>query len=126
MKKRGIGLIGAIFVLLVIGLLTLALTRGVATGAELRGLENLSTRAYLAAESGAQLAVQSALPRTGAPVCTAQTYTLNALGYRNCTAAVTCTQISAGGENFFAIESRGQCVADAMLTAERVVEVVVR
>lgn len=126
MKNRGIGLIGAIFVLMVIGLLTLALTRGVATGAELRGLESLSTRAYLVAETGAQLAVRSALPRTGGAVCGSQTYALASLGYRNCTATVTCSQISAAGENFFAIESRGQCAADAMLTAERVVEVVVR
>lgn len=125
-KARGIGLIGAVFVLVVIGLLAVALTRGVRTGAEQRGLENLATRAFLAAESGAQLGVREALPRSGSSVCTSRSYALSSLGYRNCSATVSCNQINAGGESFFSVESRAHCTADNMLVAERVINAVVR
>ena len=125
-KQRGLGLVSAIFLIMVVGLLTLAITQSVATAASAGAVETLSQRAFWVAESGAQLAVRRLFPEVGAAQCTVQNIDFSVLGANGCRATITCTTTLIGGNNYFAVESRGHCAADGDYVAERVVEVLVQ
>ena len=124
LSQRGLGLPATLFVLVILGLLAVAITELEQSAAEGVSMSMLSTRAFYAAESGAQ----SGLARlfdfdTGDPntvvnptACIADfslTYTV--AGLSGCTAAVTCSlqraDMDADGsaEYFFTIDSTGTC-----------------
>lgn len=135
--QQGLGLPATLFVLVILGLLVVAITELERSSAEGTSLSMLSTRAFYAAESGAQ----SGLARlfnfdVGDPdtivtpaACNADfVLTFSVSGLQGCTAAVTCVMQSADTdadgttENFFTIGSTGRCQSGETL-AVRSVEV---
>ena len=82
----------------------------------------LSTRAFYAAESGAQLRAENTLTPTacacsgGADV----TYNFTVTGLNQCSAVTNCTSFSANGNTYCTIVSIGRC---NNAVAERTVEV---
>ena len=125
-RARGIGLISAIFFLVVISLLAMAISRSVRDAGEGRVIEHLGFQALLVAESGAQVAVAHALPTTGAPSCGALDYDFATLGHRSCRAIVSCQAVSSTSATIYEIESRGRCALPSGEVAERMIEVSVQ
>ena len=101
----------------VIGVIVLAAVLGaamvnlVATGQQSVALEVVSTRAFYAAESGAQYGMQRLFPPDGgATSCADTSLSFDTPGLSGCSAAISCT--SAGPINatmFYTITSSGRC-----------------
>lgn len=121
-QQKGLGLVGAIFVIVVVALVSLAMSRMLAADKLTYSYEILGLKAFLAAESGAQLGVNRLMPPDSTGSCADQTFTLEAPSLRFCTATVSCSQTTANGEDFFTVTSRGQCSAGDFI-ASRSLEV---
>ena len=131
LAQAGFSLPVAIFVLVVLSLLGAAMTRMLATGAQSVGFEVLSTRAFYAAESGAQWGMNTIFPPRGSAATTCfarQDLSFSGQGLTGCSAQVTCAGpvvvANAGGATStqFRISSRGTC-GSGRDTATRVIEV---
>jgi MSHA biogenesis protein MshP len=121
-SQDGLGLVGAIFVIVVVSLLSVAMSRMLEADKLAQSYEILGLKAFLAAESGAQLGVNRLMPPDSGGSCSDRTFSFEAASLRFCTAAVTCTLTSANGENFYTLSSLGQCAAGDF-TASRSLEV---
>lgn len=121
-RQSGLGLVGAIFVIVVVSLLAVAMSRMLAADHIAQSYEILGLKAFLAAESGAQLGVNRLMPPDNAGSCVDRTFTLTATSLRFCTATVTCTETTAAGSDFYTISSRGECVTSGF-TASRTLQV---
>lgn len=122
-QQLGLGLISAVFLLVVVALLTVAVARSVRSSTAIRNLDLLGSRALLVAESGAQVGVRNALQ---AGSCGTQQIDFSSLGHNNCNAAISCVAVNAAGQQMFRIESLGTCSASADLTVQRRVQALVK
>lgn len=118
-QQRGIGLVGAIFLITVVAVLSVAISRSVATTGDAHVLELLSARAFMAAETGAQLAVTEVLPASGPAVCADRVRLLDSIGMRGCQVATRCIETVVAAQSYFTIESDGRCSDGGSLVAER-------
>ncbi|MHB1880687.1 MAG: hypothetical protein ACYCPA_00525 [Acidithiobacillus sp.] len=93
-------LILVIFIIVVLALLLAALAYITAGSNRDTGLTVLSTRAYYAAQSGAEWGTYQLVPATGSPASTCfsspQNLTLADPGLAGCIASVSCTSLSTG------------------------------
>ncbi len=116
-RQSGIGLPGAIFVITLMAVAVVAITALVQQNAQTYENEINLTRAFYAAESGAGFAMNTIYPPEEFPgysstsECAAgpRVYNLSVPGLNNCSATVTCTQVTIGGTNYATIESEGSC-----------------
>ena len=117
-RQAGIGLVAAISLIVIVSLLTVAITRTVGLGADGVALETLSNKARLAAQSGAQIGLNRVYaPATGGGICSDRTLSLATLpGLQSCTAQVSCTTVTSGAEQYYAVESSGSCTAGSLVT----------
>lgn len=111
-QQRGFSLPVAIFILVIMALIGAAMVSIMQTSQQSLSTEVLSTRAFYAAESGAQAALGQLFPLDGsAATCSApyptQTYTT--LGLNGCTASVTCSSLTTAGRSFYTLRSTGVC-----------------
>lgn len=118
---RGIGLMGAIFFMVVVALLSAAITRSVTNGADSFALEIISQRAFFAAETGAQLGVQAVYPPQGSGSCGTNSWDLSIIDLPQCRATVACRSSVVGGVAYHTIESTGRCSDGGDIVAERIV-----
>lgn len=121
-QQAGLGLVGAIFVIVVIALVSLAMSRMLEADKLTQSYEILGLKAFLAAESGAQLGVNRLIPPDSVGSCADRTFALEATSLRFCTATVSCSKTTANGENFYTVSSIGQCTAGDFI-ASRTLEV---
>ena len=119
--QTGFSLPLAIFILVVVSLLALAIFRMNALNQNSVVQEVLSARAFLAAESGAQTQMMRVFPVSGAGVCAAQSLTFNAAGLNACTSNSSCNSIAANGQTYYEIESVGRCGV-GNVTAQRTLQ----
>jgi len=113
-RQTGVGLPMALFIIIVLALLALAITEletSTATGAS---MSVLSTRAFYAAESQAQVALVELFPPGQAERnCSAVTrrfvFPTSNSGLAYCTARVSCLENVVAGETYFSITSTGTC-----------------
>ncbi|MGI9284536.1 MAG: hypothetical protein ACR2P1_04055 [Pseudomonadales bacterium] len=126
-KQSGSALMMAIFVLVVVGLLGASMVSLLKNADESVAREVISTRALLAAESGAQRKIQQLFPTSGAANCAAiNDLSLSGPGFGNCFVDVTCAAVSPEGtDTYYTVTSTGRCET-ATDTAVRVVEVQAR
>ena len=131
-SQRGVSLVMAVFIIVVLSLLAAALIRILSAGEESVAREVLSTRAFLTAQSGAQLRLSDIF--TGGVACTNTCPTTGAQNYGgfgnsnwlNCEASVSCCRVQpAGGDIHYRIVSTGRC-GPAGERAARVVEIMAR
>ena len=111
-RQRGFGMPMVVFILVIMTLLAAAMVRLTTTGTLSIASEVQSTRAFYAAESGAQWAVNALFPPAGgAGACAATTPLAFAVGGLNgCSATVTClAQGSFNGNIHYLITSTGNC-----------------
>jgi len=118
--ERGIGLAAAVFLVLVVALLVVAIVRSVQTSGEAFARDVLSHRAFLAAESGVQLALNRLFPPLGSGACADRSYDLAGVGLPGCRALVACRSESVAAGTTYTLESAGRCDVGAM-AAERTI-----
>lgn len=123
-KQQGISLAFLLFAIIIISLLAAALMN-LNAQANLSNVQQIiSTRAFFAAESGAQLQAMRIFPLGGGgATCAAQNYNFTTDGLAGCTATTTCNAINVNGEDYYQVTSQGQCNAGNPLQATRTVEV---
>lgn len=125
-RQRGIGLPATIFVITVLALIVVALA-DLTQDSNIGFAQNFqSQRAFYAAESGAQVALNRVF--VGSVACNASLVDIdfNASGtnpgLENCTVALSCSQVSVAGTDYFTISSQAVC-GSGMEQATRSIEV---
>ncbi len=130
--QTGAGLPFAIFVIVVLAVIGLAISGLERSSAEGVTLDVQSTRAFMAAQSGAEIGINRLLPPGAAPGSCANPYfssspslSFSTSALEGCTAEVSCTVDIADGSSYFRVTSVGACGTGPAF-ASRVVEVGVR
>jgi MSHA biogenesis protein MshP len=121
-KQSGIGLPVALFVITIMSLIAVAVNQMSATSSQAYSQNLLSTRAFYAAESGAQLRAQDTLSSQPCS-CGGSAdveYDFTVVGLNQCSALTRCTSFIANGDTFCTVSSIGRCNNSS---AERAVEV---
>ena len=120
-KQQGGALTIAVFVIVVMSLLSIAISRSISASSGQSAHEVLGTRALLAAEAGNELTLNAIFPRAaGAAVpnqaCPADSsirFPVQAEGLRNCVVTATCRSFSppgaTGNDIYYFLESTGVC-----------------
>tara|TARA_B110001454_G_scaffold29420_1_gene28759 strand:- start:21790 stop:22212 length:423 start_codon:yes stop_codon:yes gene_type:complete len=121
-KQKGLGLPVALFIIIIMSIIAVAVNRINESSSQSYGQNILSLRAFYAAESGAQLRAKDAL---SVLPCTCGSspdlvYDFSVKGLNQCRAATNCTSFSVNGNTYCTIKSIGRC---DNANAERTVEV---
>lgn len=104
-RQRGISLVLVLFILVVLGLLAAVMVKLSAISGDAVAREVVSTRALLAAESGAQWQMNRVFGGVG---CSDASPTFPVFG--DCEAVVTrCEAISVGADFYYLISSEASC-----------------
>ncbi len=123
-KNRGSALVIAIFVIIVMTLLGTALVRMLSSSAESIVYEVLGTRAFQAAQIGAQWQLQQIFPVIGAvQLCSNATPPVLSTieGLESCEiSALVCTSEEIESVRYYEITSTGQCDVAGVLTSRTV------
>ncbi|MFB0980306.1 MAG: type II secretory pathway component [Alteromonadaceae bacterium] len=130
-KQKGSAIVIAIFVIVVMALLGAGLVKILSSSAESVAYEVIGTRAYAAAQTGAQWQLLEVFPHdTGTRTACQSTITepdfSNVEGLKDCTATVTCNDDGEfDGTTYYIITSTGQCSIGGVITS-RTVEIEAR
>lgn len=115
-RQQGAGLPMAIFLITVMALIAVTIAQLQQTTGEMEGLDIQSTRAYNAAESGAQLGLTEVVPPDpGDPIdtaaCTSDLYEedFDAGGLAGCSVSVSCDSSGGGDGPIATLVSTGTC-----------------
>jgi MSHA biogenesis protein MshP len=128
--QTGAGLPIALFIITVLALLVIGMSQLQQAGGDSVSLQIQSQRAFLAAESGAQVAVRKAL-ESGDCAAVSGSVTFPTGGLSGCSASMSCSALGADidgdavDEIVFTIRSDGQC-GSGRDGANRTVELRVR
>lgn len=117
--QRGLGLISALFLILVVALMVMANTRSVVGAADAFGQDVLAQKALLAAETGAELNLNRIYAPLGSGACGDATWDLSALGIPNCRVETTCVVLLVSGEPLYEVRSTGSCEGGNTLAERR-------
>lgn len=128
--QAGAGLPVALFIVTVLSLLVLGMSRLQQGSGESISLQIQSQRAFFAAESGAQVAVRDVLEATSCDGINSPLEFEDAAGLQGCDTVLACGSFDSniggtGGNTVYTITSTGRC-GDGRDQATRVVEVRVR
>jgi MSHA biogenesis protein MshP len=119
-RQRGIGLVAAIFLIVVVAGLVAAIGRMVRTNADVFAQDVTSQRAFLAAESGAELGLNRVFAPAGAPACGNWSWDLAAMGLSGCRVDVACSSEVVDGTPHYTLESDGRCSGGGVVAERRV------
>jgi len=119
-RQHGIGLVAAIFLIVVVAGLVAAITRMVRTNADAFAQDVVSQRALLAAESGAELGLNRVFAPAGLPACSDWSWDLAAMGLSACRAEVSCRSEVVDGTPHYTLESDGRCVSGGVVAERRI------
>lgn len=117
-QQQGGALAIAVFVILAMSLLTVAISRSISASSAQTVQEVLGTRALMAAESGNELALAILFPIASgaavsygscADITTPTLYFSGVNGLNNCQVITSCEENTVGSQTFFFIESTGVC-----------------
>jgi MSHA biogenesis protein MshP len=111
-RQRGFSLILVLFLLVVVSLLAVSMTRLDSGSSVAVSQEILSTRALFAAESGAQAMAMKVFPINGSSTCPGTvnlTYTASGLSGCAATVTIACPAITAAGKTVYSVQSEGAC-----------------
>ena len=124
-NQRGFSLPIAIFILVIMALLGAAMVTLMQNSQRSVSTAVLSTRAFFAAQSGAQYTLSQLFPLNGgAATCVASYPTINysTAGLAGCTAVIACSSSTIGSKTYYTLSSTGSCDAGS-IHAVRQVEV---
>lgn len=121
-KQKGISMAFLLFTMIVISLLATGLMRLNSQSSLSNAHQVISTRAFFAAESGAQLQALVIFPLAGGGVCGNNNYNFTVGGLNGCRANTTCNSTTIGGDIYYQVVSVGQCNIGQPLQATRTIE----
>lgn len=119
-RQRGLGLVAAIFLIVVVAFLVTAIMRMVRTSGDAFAQDVINNRAFLAAESGAQLGLNRVFAPVGAGACGNWVWDLTALGLPACQATVSCRTEVVQTVPHYTVESDGRCDVGGFVAQRRV------
>lgn len=119
-KQQGLGLPVALFIITIMSLIAVAVNRLGESASQSYSQNLLSSRAFYAAESGAQIRARSVLTAVPCSCGANQTYDFSVSGLNNCSAITTCNEFIANAETYCTVISVGRC---DNTNAERTIEV---
>ena len=116
-KQKGLGLPAAIFVITLLAIIAVAINSLLSQNASTFAEDVSYTRAFYAAESGANFGENHLFPPDDYPNYGAggacwggtKTYTFEADGLNQCTADVTCETVTVSSTDYFTVVSKGTC-----------------
>lgn len=120
-RQAGLGLIAAIFMIVVVALLISAILSMVRTSSMAFAMDVLSYKALLAADSGAQLSLNKIYAPSGVGTCVDTTWILNTDGLDSCRAVVQCSTESVLGATYYTLQSAGRCELGSDIAERHVV-----
>ncbi|WP_097462358.1 pilus assembly PilX family protein [Mangrovitalea sediminis] len=125
-RQRGVGLPLALFIIVVLALVVTAMAEMQRGSGEMSSLQIQSERAFLAAESGAQVALSKLIPPGGSAgaSCVSPLYqqSFSQPGLGGCRVTVDCRADKVSGVNYYTLHSTGLC-GNGLDRASREVEV---
>jgi MSHA biogenesis protein MshP len=127
-KQRGSALVVAIFIIVVMLAIVLALSRILLSSSDSVVYEVQGTRAMFAAQSGMELALTELFPRSAAANCSSWTFSFATAGLPGCEAQVQCTAQPVASpqlSQLYFMQSTGSCNANEFITS-RSIELEVR
>ena len=89
-KQKGLGLVGAIFVIVIISLMSVAMSRMLQGSSESFSYDINGLKAFHAAESGANLGLNRAIPPAGVGSCIDRSFNFTDPALIQCSATVVC------------------------------------
>ena len=107
-RQRGLGLMAAIFVITIMSVIVVGVSSLVVTSKESYGYEIMSVRAFLLAESGAQMALSHILIKNVGD-CAGLAFQGSPAELQSCSLAVVCPAVAINGIDYFTIQSRATC-----------------
>ncbi len=110
-RAQGFGLISAIFLIVVVALLALAVASLVRTSSAAYSQDVLSVQAFAAAESGAALGLNRVFAPYGSGSCSDRTFEFSEPGLNGCSAEVRCQQTVIDDLPHYDLVSLGRCIA---------------
>jgi MSHA biogenesis protein MshP len=125
-KQKGSAIVIAIFVIVVMALLGAGLVKILSSSVESVAYEVIGTRAYAAAQTGAQWQLLEIFPhdtnsRTACQGTIVEPDFSNVQGLENCEAAVICNDDGEfDGTTYYIITSTGQCSIGGVITSRTV------
>ncbi len=124
--QKGVGLPAAIFIITILALITVALAGLQENNAVSLGVNVNSQRAFFAAESGGQIALNKVFPPSGVggTVCSGTVYTgiFSSVGLNGCSVSASCISDTVSGQTYYTFTSTGTC-GSGIDAATRVIEV---
>ncbi|GAA3955735.1 hypothetical protein [Allohahella marinimesophila] len=114
--QHGLGLPTALFVIVILSFLLMSITQLERSTAEGFSISLQSTRAFYAAESGAELAMHQLFPPpNGINNCSAvaASHNFDEPGLAGCSAALTCVEEVVDTKPYFTVTSTGRCGSPA-------------
>jgi MSHA biogenesis protein MshP len=127
-QQKGSALVIAIVIIVVMSLLGVALVRMLSSSNEAVAYEVIGTRAYTAAQTGAQWQLMRTFPLNNAASECALNVNMPLAdidGLSNCVITVDCSSTDYDNVTFYTITSNGQCSAGHVITS-RIVEIEAR
>ena len=119
-RQSGMGLVSAIFLIVVVGMLVVAITGMVRTSSDEFAQNVVDHRAFLAAESGAQLGLNRVFAPSGSGACTTWSFDLRSAGLTACEAAVQCRSELVDSLPHYTLESDGRCDVGGYIAQRRI------
>ena len=120
LAQRGVGIVAAIFLITVVALLSIGIMGSVRTGGDAYALDVVAHRAFLAAESGAQLGANRLFAPSGVGSCSDASYDLDSLGLSSCVVTVDCRSEQIDGEPLYTLQSAGRCESGGVVAQRQV------
>jgi MSHA biogenesis protein MshP len=125
-KQSGISMAFLLFTIIIVSLLAAALMRLNSQSNISNAHQVISTRAFFAAESGANLHALAIFPVAGgggSAACVNTSYNFTNIGLNACTATVVCSTFTIDTKNYYEVSSEGQCNIGQALQATRTITV---
>jgi MSHA biogenesis protein MshP len=123
-SQRGIGLPATIFIITVLALIVVAMAELNQSSNQAFAQSFQSQKAFYAAESGAQIALNRVF--VGAVACNNSIADINfssaGAGLESCTADLSCNQVTVSGINYYTISSAATC-GTGFETSQRSIQV---
>jgi len=119
--QRGLGLIAALFLIVVVALLVAGILSLVRTSGQSFAQNVKAQRALMAAESGAQLSLNRLYAPLGVGACTNTTWNFTQPGLESCVAVVACSAENVNTDTYYTLESHGHCESGSEIAERRVI-----
>ncbi len=119
-KQSGLSLPVAIFIITIMSIIAVAVNRMNEASSQSYSQNILSSRAFYAAESGAQLRAHTVLSTAPCSCGSDVDFSFSVVGLNSCNANTSCNQFIANGDTFCTITSIGSCDNS---NAQRTIEV---